>query len=114
MPGNPPEPTPKNNNNTPKVETVDKSNAEEDKNENKETIQDKEGLEFQVHSPSTAEQHVWEASGRHGLRPRWHPSFERRYPRNHYTKLMFHVFTQLNLKQGPKRFGSEGMRAIKS
>ena len=54
MPGNPPEPTSKNNNNTPKVETVDKSDAEEDKNENKEKIQDKEGFEFQVNSPLLA------------------------------------------------------------
>ena len=32
MPGNPPDPTHTNDNNTPKVETIDKSNAKEDKN----------------------------------------------------------------------------------
>ena len=54
MPGNPPELTSTNNNNMPKVETVDKSDAEEDKNENKESIQDKKGFEFQLKSPSPA------------------------------------------------------------
>ena len=44
MPGNPPEPTPTNDNNTPKVESVDKSDAKEDRNENEETVQDEEGF----------------------------------------------------------------------
>ena len=38
MPGNPPETTPTNNNNTPKVETVDESDAEEVENWNEEAI----------------------------------------------------------------------------
>ena len=46
MPGNPPEPTATNNNNTPKVETVDESDAEEDENVNEETIQYEKGFEF--------------------------------------------------------------------
>ena len=50
MPGNPPEPTSTSDNNTPKVDTVDKSDAKEDKNQNKEAIQDKEGFEIQVNS----------------------------------------------------------------
>ena len=44
MPGNPPEPTPINNNNTPKVETVDESNTEEDKNETKKQYKTRKGL----------------------------------------------------------------------
>ena len=53
-PGNPPGPIPTNDNNTPEVETVnDDSNTEEDETENEETIQDEEGFEFQVNSPST-------------------------------------------------------------
>ena len=55
MPGNPPDPTSTNENDTPKVGTVDKSDAKEDENENEEAIQDKEGFEFQVNSPSPAE-----------------------------------------------------------
>ena len=62
MPGNPAEPTPTNDNNTPKVETFNEYYAKEDENENEETIQDEEGFEFQVNSPSPAEQRVWEAS----------------------------------------------------
>ena len=54
-PGNPPEPTSTNDNNAPKVETVDKYDTEEDKNENVEAIQDEEGFEFQVNSPSSAD-----------------------------------------------------------
>ena len=55
MPGNPPGHIPTNNNNTPKVETIDdKYNTKEDENENEETLQDKEGFEFQVNSPSPA------------------------------------------------------------
>ena len=38
------EPTHTNDNNTPKVETVDEHDAKEDENENEETIQDEEGL----------------------------------------------------------------------
>ena len=77
MHGDRPGPIPKNNNNTPKVETVsDNSETEEDKTENEETIQDEEGFEFQVNSPFPKEQHVWEASRRHGLRPRRQPIFE--------------------------------------
>ena len=92
MPGNPPGPTLTNDNNTPKVETFDNDpDTEEDKTENKETIQDKEGFELQVNSPSPAERRVWEASQRHGLLPHRHPSFERKYPGNHYTNLMVHV-----------------------
>ena len=56
MTENPPGPIPKNDNNTPKVENVDdKPNTEEDKTENEEKIQDEEGFEFQVNSPSPAE-----------------------------------------------------------
>ena len=44
MTGNPPGPTSTNNNNTPKVETVNESDAEEDETENEETMQDKEGF----------------------------------------------------------------------
>ena len=40
MPENPPDPTPTNYNNTPKVETVDESDTEEDETENEEKIQD--------------------------------------------------------------------------
>ena len=104
IPDNPPEPTPKNNNNTPKVDTVF----------NEETIQDEEGFEFQVNSPLPAEKRLWEASQRHGLRPLWQPSFEHRYPSDHYTNLMVHVFTQLELKQGLRIFGNEGMKATNS
>ena len=114
IPRNPPEPTDKINNNAPKVETVNESDAKEDKNENKETIQDEEGFEFQVNSTSPAEQHVWETSQRHELRSYRKPSFEHRYPSDHYTNLMVHVFKQLNLKQGLKIFGSKGMKATKS
>ena len=39
MPGNPPGPIPINDNNTPKVEMVKKSNAGEDESENEETMQ---------------------------------------------------------------------------
>ena len=78
MPGNPLEHIPTNNNNKPKVETVDKSDAEEYETENKETIQDKEGFEFQVNSSSPAERRVWEASQRNGLRPCRQPSFEQK------------------------------------
>ena len=77
MPGNSPGLIPKNDNNTPKVETVgDKPDTEEDETENEERIQDEEGFEFQVNSPFPKEQHVWEASRRHGLRPRRQPIFE--------------------------------------
>ena len=38
MTGNPPDPTSTNNNNTPKVETVNESDTKEDKNGNKEAI----------------------------------------------------------------------------
>ena len=62
MPGNTPEPTSTKNNNTPKVETVEKSNAEEEEKEKKEAIQDEEGFQFQVNSPLPEEQRVWEAS----------------------------------------------------
>ena len=62
MLGNPPGPIPTNDNNTPKVETVDESDAEEDETENEEAIQDEEGFDFQVNSPSHAERRVWEAS----------------------------------------------------
>ena len=78
MPGNPPEPTSTNDKNTPKVDTVNKSDAKEDENENEEAIQDEEGLEFQVNSPSPAEKCAWEAYQRHGLRPRHQPSSEHR------------------------------------
>ena len=79
MPGNPTWPIPTNDNNTPKVDTVDdESNKEEDKTVNGEKIQDKEGFEFQVNSPSPTEQRVWEASQRYGLRPRRQPSFEKK------------------------------------
>ena len=115
MPGNPPGPIPTNDNNMLKVETVDdESDTEEDKNENEETIQDEEGLEFQVNPPSPTERHVWEASQRHGLSPRRHRSLEHKYPSDHYTNLMVHVFTQLNLKQGLKQFGTEGIKATRS
>ena len=53
--GSPPGPTPTNDISTHKVETVNKSNTEEDKIENEEIIQDKEGFEFQVKSPSPVE-----------------------------------------------------------
>ena len=96
------------------MEKVDKSDAEEDENEYEETIQDKEGFKFQVKSPSPAEQRVWEASQRHGLRPRRQPSFENRYPSDHYTNLIVHVFTQLNLNQVLKIFANEEMKATKS
>ena len=96
------------------MEKVDKSDAEEDENEYEETIQDKEGFEVQVNSHSPAEQRVWEASQRHVLCPRWQPSFGHRYSSDHYTNLMVHVFTQLNLNQGLKIFGNKGMKATKS
>ena len=68
IPGNPPWPINTNNNNTTKVDTVDdKSDTEEEKTKNEETIQDKEGFEFQVNLPLPAERRVWEASQRHGL-----------------------------------------------
>ena len=71
MPGDPPGHIPTNDNKTPKVKTVDdKPDTEEDKPENEETIQDEEEFDFQVNSPSPAERRVWEASHRHGLRPR--------------------------------------------
>ena len=54
MPGNPLEPTSTNDNNTPKVVTVDKSDAKEEKNGNEETIKDEEGFEFQLNSPLPA------------------------------------------------------------
>ena len=114
IPGNLPEPTSTNDNNTTKYETVKKSDAKEDENERKEVIQDEERFDFQVNSPSPAEQCVWEASRRHRLRPRRQPRFEHRDPSNHYTNLMVHVFTHLNLKQGIKKFGNEGMKATKS
>ena len=114
IPGNPPRPIPTDKKSTPKVETVgDESDAEEDETEKEETIQDKEGFEFQVNSPSPAEQRVWEASQRHEC-PCRQPSSEHKYPSNHYTNLMVQVFTQLNLKQGLKRFGNEGIKAKKS
>ena len=50
MPGNPTWPIPTNDNNTPKVDTVDESDAKENENENKETIKEEEGFEFQVAS----------------------------------------------------------------
>ena len=57
--GNPPGHIPTNNNNAPKVETVNNEyDTEEDKTENKETIQDEEGSEFQVNSPSPEEKRV--------------------------------------------------------
>ena len=60
IPGNPPRPIPTDKKSTPKVETVgDESDAEEDETEKEETIQDEEGFEFQLISPSPAEQHVW-------------------------------------------------------
>ena len=114
MPGNPPEPNDTNDNNASKVETVNESDAKEDKNENKETIQEEEGFEFRVNSTSTAEQHVWEASQKHGLHLCPKQSFKHRYPSDHYTNLMVHIFKQLNLKQGMKIFGSKGMKATKS
>ena len=114
MSGNLPDHTSTNNNNTPKVETVDESDAKEDENENKKAMQDKERFELQVNSPLTAEHHVWEASRRHELRPCRQPSFDHRYPSDHYTNLMVHIFTQLNLKQVLKRFGKTGMKATKS
>ena len=59
MPGNPPGPIPTNNKNTPKVETVnDDSDVEEDKTVSEETIQDKEGFEFQVNPPLPEERRV--------------------------------------------------------
>ena len=115
MPGNPLGSIPTNDNNTPKVETVNnKSNTEEDETENEETIQDKEGFEFQLNSPSPAERRVWESYGRHRLRPRRQPSFEHKYPSNHYTNLMVHIFIQLNIKQGLKRFVNVLIKATKS
>ena len=114
MPGNPPEPTSADKKNMPKLETVNESDAEEEKNEKEEIIQDEEGFEFQVNSPSLAERRVWEASRGHGLRPHLQPRFEHRHPSNHYTNLMVHIFTQLNLKQGLKRFGNEGIKATNS
>ena len=114
MPGNPLEPTSTNDNNTPKLETVDESDAEEDENVYEEAIKDEEGFEFQVNSPAPAEQRVSEASQIYGLRPRHQPSFEHRYPSDHYTNLMVHVFTQMNLNQGLKIFGNAGMKATKS
>ena len=114
VPGNPPGPIPTNDNNTPKVGTVDdESDSEEEKSENKETIQDKGGFEFQVKPPSPAERHVWEASQRHGLRPLQQPIFEHKYPSDHYTNLMVHVFTQMNLQQGLEIFGNKGIKAYK-
>ena len=53
--GNPPGPIPTNDNNMPKVETFDDSDAENNETENEETIQDEEGFEFQVNSPLPAE-----------------------------------------------------------
>ena len=44
MHGNPPEPTCTNDNNTPKVETADESDVEEDGNEKEAAIQDEEGF----------------------------------------------------------------------
>ena len=115
MHGNPPGPIPTNDNNMPKVETVDdEPDTEEDKTENKKTMQYVEGFEFQVNSPLSAEKHVREASRRHGLRPLRKPIFKHKYPSNHYTNLMVHVFTQLNLKKGLKIFGTEGIKATKS
>ena len=114
MTGNPPYPTSTNNKNRPKVETVDESDAKEDENENEEAIQDEEGFEFQVNSPSPAEQHAWEAYQRHRICPCRQPRFDHRYPSNHYTNLMVHVFSQLNLKQGLKIFGKAVMKAAKS
>ena len=93
MTGNPPKPTSKNGNNMPKVETVNESDVKENENEKEEAIQDEEGFELQVNSPSPAEQHVREASQRHGLPPRRQPGFEHRHPSDHYTNLMVHVFT---------------------
>ena len=114
MPGNPTEPTPRNYNNTTKVETVDKSEAEEYESENEETIQDEEGFEFQVNPPSPAEQRIWEASQIHGLLHCRQTSLEHRYPSGHYMNLMVHIFTQLNLNQGLRIFGGKGMKATKS
>ena len=115
MHGDRPGPIPKNNNNTPKVETVsDNSETEEDKTENEETIQDEEGFEFQINPPSPAEERVWGASQRHGLHPHRQTSFQHKYPINHYTNLMVHVFTQLNLKQRLKLFVNEGKKSTKS
>ena len=115
MPRNPPGPIPTNNNNKSKVDTVDdESNNEEDETENKETIQDEEGFEFQLKSHFPAKRHAWEASRRHGLCPCRQPRFEKKNPSDHYTSLTVHVFTQLNLKQGLKRFGTEGIKATKS
>ena len=59
MTGKPPEPTSKNGNNTPKVETVNESDVKENENEKEEAIQDEERFELQVNSPSPTEQHVW-------------------------------------------------------
>ena len=79
MPGNPPGHIPTNDNNTHKMETVDnKPDTEEDNITNEETIQDEEGFEFQVNSPSPTEQCVWEASQIHGICPRRQPSFEQK------------------------------------
>ena len=114
MPENPTGPIPTKNINMPKVETVDESDAEEEETESKGKIQDKEGFEFQVNSPSPAERRIWEASQRHGLRPHWQPSFEQKHPSDYYTNLMVHVLTQLNLKKGLKTFGDEGIKATKS
>ena len=110
----PPEPTTKNDNNTPKVDTVNESDAEEDENENEEKIQYKEGFEFQVNSPSPVEQHVWKAYRRHGIHPRRQPRFEQRYPSDQYMNLMVQVFIELNLNQVLKIFVSERIKANKS
>ena len=67
-----------------------------------------------IDSSLPAEQRVWKASQRHRLRPHQQPSFEQRYPSNHYKNLKVHVFTNLNLDQGLKIFENVGMKATKS
>ena len=65
MPGNLTGTIPTNENNTPKVETPssvvtidNESDTEEYENENKEIIQDEEGFEFQVNSPTPTERRL--------------------------------------------------------
>ena len=115
VPGNPTGTIPTNNNNTPKMETIDdNSDTEEDETENKEKIQDEGGFEVQVESTSPAEKHVWEESQRHGICPIRKPRFQQKYPSDNYTNHMVHVFTELNLKQGLKRFRNKGIKTTKS
>ena len=73
-----------------------------------------EGFEFQVNSTLPADQCIWEASQRHRLSPHLQPIFKHRYPSDHNTNLVVHVFTQLNLNQGLKRFLNVGMKATNS